>query len=108
LARAALHPVDVIVMDDPFSALDVGTEERVASDLVFGHWRGCLRICVTHRLAQLAQFDRILFLDADGTAQFGTLSELLVSSTRFANFLRLEREGHSDQDLVAHQLGVTS
>jgi ABC-type multidrug transport system fused ATPase/permease subunit len=107
LARAALHPANAIVMDDPFSALDVGTEGRVANDLVFGQWSGCLRICVTHRLAQLERFDRILFLDTDGTSQCGTLAELLVANTRFANFLRIEREGHSEQHLVAHQLAAS-
>jgi ABC-type multidrug transport system fused ATPase/permease subunit len=108
LARAALHPADVIVLDDPFSALDVGTEARVADELVFGQWRTSLRICVTHRLAQLERFDRILFLDADGASQFGTLAELLAGSARFANFLRIEREGHSDQHQVAHQLGANA
>jgi ABC-type multidrug transport system fused ATPase/permease subunit len=108
LARAALHPADVIILDDPFSALDVGTEERVANELVFGQWRTSLRICVTHRLAQLDRFDRILFLDVDGSSQFGTLAELLAGSPRFANFLRIEREGHSDQHQVAHQLGTKS
>ena len=106
LARAALHPADVILLDDPFSALDVGTEARVADELVFGQWHECLRICVTHRLAQLERFDRILFLDTDGASQFGTLAELLAESPRFANFLRIEREGHSDHHQVAHQLGT--
>jgi len=108
LARAALHPADVIILDDPFSALDVGTEARVADELVFGQWQTRLRICVTHRLAQLERFDRILFLDADGASQFGTLAELLAESPRFANFLRIEREGHSDQHQVAHQLGANA
>jgi ABC-type multidrug transport system fused ATPase/permease subunit len=108
LARAALHPANVMVLDDPFSALDVGTEERVARDLVFGQWHQCLRICVTHRLAQLERFDRILFLDADGTSQCGTLAELMSASARFSNFLRIERDGHSDQHFVTHQLASTA
>lgn len=105
LARAALRDADAILLDDPFSALDVGTEQAIANDLVFGHWRDRLRICVTHRLAQLERFDRILFIDSDGSGQFGTLAELTESNPRFANFLRIEREGHADQALVAQQLG---
>jgi ABC-type multidrug transport system fused ATPase/permease subunit len=108
LARAALHPANVIVMDDPFSALDVGTEARIAHDLVFGQWAQCMRICVTHRLAQLEHFDRILFMDADGSTQFGTLAELMAASPRFANFLRIEHEGHSDRHAVSHQLAAGS
>jgi ABC-type multidrug transport system fused ATPase/permease subunit len=108
LARAALHPANVIVMDDPFSALDVGTEARIAHDLVFGQWAQCMRICVTHRLAQLERFDRILFMDADGATQFGSLAELTSSSPRFANFLRIEHAGHSDRHAVSHQLAAGS
>jgi ABC-type multidrug transport system fused ATPase/permease subunit len=108
LARAALHPANVIVMDDPFSALDVGTEAHIARDLVFGQWGQCMRICVTHRLAQLEHFDCILFMDTDGSFQFGTLTELMATSPRFANFLRIERDGHTDRHLVSQQLSASA
>lgn len=104
LARAALHGPTAVVLDDPFSALDVATESRIADDLLFGQWAGQTRICVTHRLAHIARFDRVLFIDADGSAQFGSLEALRASSPRFANFLRIELQGHSDQHLVMGQL----
>ena len=105
LARAALHPANVVLLDDPFSALDVTTERRIAEDLLFGEWRNKLRICVTHRLAHLDKFDRILFIDADGHGEFGTWTELQASHPRFSNFLRIEMEGHADHSAVASQLG---
>ena len=108
LARAALHPASVVILDDPFSALDVATERHIAEDLLFGEWRDRLRICVTHRLAHLDKFDRILFIDADGRGEFGSLSELSASNPRFSNFLRIETEGHADQDAVMGQLGQQS
>ena len=109
LARAALHSPNVVVLDDPFSALDVATETRIADDLLFGEWAGQTRICVTHRLAHIARFDRVLFIDADGSAQFGTLEALRASSPRFSNFLRIELQGHADQHVVMEQLkGDTS
>jgi ABC-type multidrug transport system fused ATPase/permease subunit len=104
LARAALHGPNAVVLDDPFSALDVATETRIADDLLFGEWAGQLRICVTHRLAHIARFDRVLFIDANGSAQFGTLAALRASSGRFANFLRIELQGHADQHLVMGHL----
>ena len=104
LARAALHHPNAVLLDDPFSALDVATETRIADALLFGEWAGQLRICVTHRLAHIARFDRVLFIDADGSAQFGTLDELRTSSPRFANFLRIELQGHADQQVVMGQL----
>lgn len=104
LARAALHPANVVMLDDPFSALDVATERRIADDLLFGEWKHLLRICVTHRLAHLEKFDRILFIDADGHGEFGTLAQLSASNPQFSNFMRIEMEGHADQSAVLGHL----
>lgn len=105
LARAVLHPANVVILDDPLSALDVGTEGRIADDLLFGEWKDTLRICVTHRLAHLDRFDRILFIDTDGRGEFGTLEQLRTANARFSNFLRIELEGHADHAAVLQQLG---
>ncbi|MES2584520.1 MAG: ATP-binding cassette domain-containing protein [Pseudomonadota bacterium] len=105
LARAVLHPANVVILDDPLSALDVGTEARIADDLLFGAWKDKLRICVTHRLAHLDRFDRILFIDTDGRGEFGTLEQLRAVNARFSNFLRIELEGHADHAAVLQQLG---
>jgi ABC-type multidrug transport system fused ATPase/permease subunit len=104
LARAALHPANTVVLDDPFSALDVATEARIADDLLFGAWSQHLRICVTHRLAHIARFDRILFIDSDGRSEFGTLEQLRATNPQFSNFLRIEGEGHADQSTVMGHL----
>jgi ABC-type multidrug transport system fused ATPase/permease subunit len=93
-----------VVLDDPFSALDVATEARIADDLLFGAWSRHLRICVTHRLAHIARFDRILFIDSDGRSEFGTLEQLRATNHRFSNFLRIEAEGHADQGAVMGHL----
>lgn len=105
LARAVLHPANVVMLDDPLSALDVGTERRIADDLLFGEWKDRLRICVTHRLAHLDRFDRILFIDADGRGACGTLEQLRATNARFSNFLRIELDGHADHAAVLQQLG---
>lgn len=108
LARTVLHPANAILLDDPLSALDVGTERRIADELLFGEWKNRLRICVTHRLAQLDRFDRILFIDTDGQGQFGTLDQLRDTNARFSNFLRIETEGHADHASVLQQLGSSA
>ena len=104
LARAVLHPSNVVILDDPLSALDVDTERRIAEDLLFGAWKDRLRICVTHRLAQLDKFDRILFIDIDGRSEFGTLEQLRIANPRFSNFLRIELEGHGEHAQVLQHL----
>ncbi len=104
LARAALHGANVVILDDPFSALDVATERCIAQDLVFGEWKGVTRICATHRLAHLDKFDYIMFMDSEGRGEFGTLDQLRATNPQFSNFLRIERDGHSDQTAVLEHL----
>lgn len=104
LARAALHAPNVVILDDPFSALDVATERCIARDLFFGEWTGVTRICATHRLAHLDKFDHILFIDSEGRGEFGTLDQLRVTNPQFSNFLRIEMDGHADQTAVLEQL----
>jgi len=101
LARAIVHTPNVVLLDDPFSALDVGTEDKIAADLIFGEWKSTTRICVTHRLSHLESFDRILFLDPSGKSECGSFSELKASSPGFANFLRIESEDQGDRHGVA-------
>ena len=104
LARAALHAPNVVILDDPFSALDVATERRIAQDLFFGEWKGVTRICATHRLAHLDKFDHILFIDSEGRGEFGKLDQLRTANPQFSNFLRIEMDGHSDQTAVMEHL----
>ncbi len=86
LARAALVEPEVILLDDPLSAVDVETERMICERLLFGLWKDKTRIVVTHRLESLDQFDRVLFLkDGQITAQ-GSFSEMLSNSQEFAEF----------------------
>jgi|GEM_PF-1075552 len=93
LARAAVTEADVILLDDPFAPLDVGTEGLIADNLVFGAWSTRTRICVTHRLTHLSRFDEILFFDGKGGYALGVFAELLSSNPAFRTFM--ESEVHS-------------
>jgi len=110
LARAILHRPSVALLDDPFSALDINTEDHVVESLLFSEWKTVTRICVTHRLTHLHRFDYVLFLDPSAdeknATQFGTFAQLEKSNERFLNFLRLETEGHQDHQLISKNLGA--
>lgn len=69
-ARALVVNPDVLLMDEPFSALDVLTAENLRSDLL-DLWQGkqtplkCI-LCVTHDISEAAiMADRILVFDSD-------------------------------------------
>lgn len=90
LARAAAHNPNLVFLDDPFSALDATTEANVCNRLIFGLWKRVTRVCITHRLAHLERFDKILYLDHGRMAGFGTYGELLERNDAFSRFIAHE------------------
>ena len=76
LARAILYDPAILVLDEPTSALDPQTEAAVNATL---HKQGQGRtvITVTHRLASVADADRIFVLERGRVVEQGTHEELL-------------------------------
>ncbi len=91
LARAILANSDLVLLDDPLSAVDPMTENFLADQLIFGEWKNKTRVMVTHRLGAVSKFDKILFLE-DGRYFLGTYDELMTSSQSFQKFLKTHSE----------------
>lgn len=91
LARAILANSDLILLDDPLSAVDPLTESYLSDYLIFGEWKNKTRVVVTHRLGAVAKFDKILFIE-DGGHFIGSYDELMSSSVSFQRFLKTHTE----------------
>lgn len=91
LARAALADADLILLDDPLSAVDPHTETYLCDRLIFGEWRDKTRVVVTHRLQSVSRFDRILFME-DGQHFIGTYAELIAGCEPFQRFVRTHEQ----------------
>lgn len=87
LARAILANSDLILLDDPLSAVDPNTEKYLCDELLFKEWEHKTRVIVTHRLGALIRFDKILFIE-DGKHYIGTYQELVNNCPPFQKFLR--------------------
>ena len=86
LARAILARPSLLVLDDPLSALDVGTEENVTRALreVLA---GTTALVVAHRPSTVALADTVALL-ADGViAALGTHSHLLATEPRYRELM---------------------
>ena len=77
LARTLAHPRPVLVLDDPFSALDQRTEDEV-----FARLKACAQdrvvILISHRLYHFPELRQIVFMQ-DGKADVGTHEALCAS-----------------------------
>jgi len=76
LARTLAHPRPVLVLDDPFSALDRATEDTVFANLR-AYARDKVVFLISHRLYHFPEMQKIVFLE-DGKTAVGTHAELLA------------------------------
>jgi ATP-binding cassette subfamily B multidrug efflux pump len=90
LARALWHKSRIIILDDPFSAVDMQTEEKIIANLKKND-TASLIILISHRLAIFSQIDRIVLLHSDRTAEYGTHQQLMASSETYASIYNLQR-----------------
>ena len=96
LARALAGGPDVVVLDEPSSALDVESERRIAATL--GELSGLVTtIVIAHRWTTVAHCDRVLVLCEGQVEAVGDLQAVSRSSP----FLRQMREAGWDTDPAA-------
>ena len=91
LARTLCHSRGIMILDDPFSAVDQRTEREI-----FGELRrlaeGRIIILLSHRLALFPETDGVLYLH-DGTGTFGTHEKLLEENEEYASLYRIQQAG---------------
>ena len=79
LARTLAHPRPVLVLDDPFSALDRSTEDTVFADLQ-AYAKDKVVFLISHRLYHFPRMQKIIFMDG-GKTMVGTHEELMASAS---------------------------
>ena len=86
LARAILAKPPVLVLDDPLSALDVRTEEKVTAALRDA-LAGTTALIVAHRPSTVLLADRVALLAGGQIVATGTHAELLATEPRYAELM---------------------
>lgn len=76
IARACYDHADIVLLDDPLSALDHEVAGQVFSQCVQRQMAGRTRILVTHRLDFALQADRVLVVDKGLVVEQGSPHEL--------------------------------
>ena len=77
LARTLAHPRPVLVLDDPFSALDRSTEDAIFAELQ-AYARDKVVFLISHRLYHFPQMQQIIFMEG-GRTTIGTHEELMAA-----------------------------
>lgn len=91
LARTLAHPRPVMILDDPFSALDRKTEDTVFENLR-EYAKDKVVFLISHRLYHFPQMDRVIFME-DGKTVTGTHGELMKSVPSYRNLYESQTGG---------------
>jgi len=105
LARAFVAAPRILLLDDPLSAVDARTEQRILNGIQAERNRRSL-ILITHRVAAASRCDRVLVLDAGRVVEQGTHDELVTRSELYAAFAEEQRIESELQRLGAAPLDV--
>ena len=89
LARTLAHPRPVLILDDPFSALDRGTEDTVFADLQ-AYAEDKAVFLISHRLYHFPQMRQVIFIE-DGKTTVGTHEELMPPYRPIASCMNARR-----------------
>lgn len=112
LARAAYSEADIVLLDDPISAVDAYVGRAILDEcLLTGPLANRTRILVTHALHVLHKTDYIYVMDNGVITEEGTYQTLLKDSVVFASLM--EEYGRAEQqadhkDLRKAQAKVTA
>ncbi|KDQ09674.1 hypothetical protein BOTBODRAFT_137615 [Botryobasidium botryosum FD-172 SS1] len=96
LARAAYYDADVLLLDDPLSAVDPHVSKHIVDQcLLHGPMANKTRILATHQLHVIPQTDYIYFLQDGRITEQGTYAELISQGKDFAKLV--EEFGNAEE-----------
>jgi ATP-binding cassette subfamily C (CFTR/MRP) protein 1 len=103
VGRAVYNNADIVLLDDPLSAVDSNVAEHIFENVIeegVGVLSGKTRILVTHNLTFLSKVDRVVLLDEGKIVADGTFAELKKTNEAFKNYIR-----HQSEELVENSEG---
>ncbi|KAJ3050077.1 hypothetical protein HK097_008934 [Rhizophlyctis rosea] len=88
LARAVYFGGDVVLMDDPLSAVDAHVGRYLFETCIRGTLKSTTRLLVTHQLHFLPQVDNILVMKDGRIVEQGTYAELMANGAGLAELMK--------------------
>ena len=96
LARTLYHKKPLLILDDPFSALDKKTEQEIYENLR-SMTTDCIVLIISHRLYLFPHMDQVLWLE-NGRIQSGTHNELIKKVPEYARLYLAQKGEHVDEE----------
>ncbi len=96
LARTLYHGKQIIILDDPFSAIDKKTEQKIMENLrIIG--KDKIIILISHRLGIFPQLDQMIWLDGEHT-QIGNHETQMHTNPNYALLYKMQTLGGDENE----------
>lgn len=95
LARTLYHKNKILILDDPFSAVDMKTEKNIIDNLR-ANYGDCLILLISHRLAIFKYLNQIILINEDKTLEYGNHQKLIENSKLYNQLYLLQQRKDSD------------
>lgn len=106
IARAIYFDADVVLMDDPLSAVDAHVGRHIFDNAILGLLKDKCRILATHQLWVLNRCDRIVWMEAGKIQAIDTFENLMREHEGFQTLMEttaVEKKEEEDPDAVAEK-----
>ncbi|GJJ74211.1 ATP-binding cassette, subfamily C (CFTR/MRP), member 1 [Entomortierella parvispora] len=88
IARAVYFDADVVLLDDPLSAVDAHVGKYLFKNCILGALHGKTRVLVTHQLHVLPQVDYVICMKDGAIVERGTFQELMAKEGEFSTLMK--------------------
>ncbi|KAG6035349.1 hypothetical protein E4U41_006116, partial [Claviceps citrina] len=88
IARAIYFDADIVLMDDPLSAVDAHVGRHIFDNAILGLLKDKCRILATHQLWVLSRCDRIIWMDGGKVQAVDTFENLMREHSGFQTLMK--------------------
>ncbi|ORZ34436.1 P-loop containing nucleoside triphosphate hydrolase protein [Catenaria anguillulae PL171] len=104
LARAVYADKDIVLLDDPLSAVDQAVGRHIFQECLKTHLKGKTVVFVTHQLQYLPEVDKVVQIQKGRITKYGTYAELMAKHPDFEeminNHVAAGEEGDDDVEAM--------
>ncbi|KAK4616029.1 ABC-type transporter cicA [Fulvia fulva] len=99
IARAIYFDADIIIMDDPLSAVDAHVGRHIMDNAICGLLKGKARVLATHQLHVLHRVDRIVWMKDGAIHKIATFPQLMESDQEFQELMKTTAAEETKEDV---------
>lgn len=107
IARAIYFDADIILMDDPLSAVDAHVGRHIMDNAICGLLKNKCRILATHQLHVLNRCDRIIWMENGTIESIDTFENLMAHNEGFRKLMAttaVEEEKEEEEEALEDEI----